>query len=505
MQKLAHGTQSASLVNKGDFCETPRSIEVGRGIARQNERISVSSDCPFEKVREPEDNEYADGKKVQDTHVHELSLDGDGGSFNLSALRDAGEDDSDCHDGLYGDLDAENATTPHRQSRVPSTRDKTAIIIEDDVEGDAILPTRFRADLRHIMDKLQAGQCLSDDTISSLLDLVPSPNFQVMSGALFGSDVLRSRLRVRDGISKIIAPVFLCLPIAHWGPGVFDLDQVSIELHNSVRTEEFSNAGKRQLLRIGDCLLQHNTDIKGPWTFREALDMPQQSNGWDCGIFVVVAAIHILLDLPLPHAIDGTLWRSLLRHLVQTSDTPEPETGDINATMVELDGVDKLSAEEFFAAEPRLATHIREALRHLQAMRIAMKATIGHITFQAHKTKERREGDEDVYALDEFAKSRVADLLARRCEGLSNKWRMAKEEALQKQKRLLRLHENYELLSRLWMRGIEFIEERKRSIDSSRKSLREISRQRWEQEEANPNRHPLRWRKARSAEKSSHV
>lgn len=43
---------------------------------------------------------------------------------------------------------------------------------------------------------------------------------------------------------------------------------------------------------------------------------PRQTNGKDCGVFVLVNALHLGACLPLPVTIDSDLWRSLFAHLL---------------------------------------------------------------------------------------------------------------------------------------------------------------------------------------------
>lgn len=104
-------------------------------------------------------------------------------------------------------------------------------------------------------------------------------------------------------------------------------------------------------------------------------------------IFVVVTTMHVILDLSLPNAIDGILWRPLLCHLMQTSGTSEPWTSAIDAMMIVLIEGDDLSADEFLTVEQQSATCVEPSLKIVQAMRVAIWATAGPQPFK--RTKRR--------------------------------------------------------------------------------------------------------------------
>lgn len=54
----------------------------------------------------------------------------------------------------------------------------------------------------------------------------------------------------------------------------------------------------------------------GPWTI-EHKSSAQQSNGEDCGVFVLVTAIFALAKIAPPSHYDCTLWRVVLQALVK--------------------------------------------------------------------------------------------------------------------------------------------------------------------------------------------
>lgn len=48
-------------------------------------------------------------------------------------------------------------------------------------------------------------------------------------------------------------------------------------------------------------------------------DCPQQNNDFDCGVFILVAALHIVADRPFPDCIDGSTWRFIFRAALDVS------------------------------------------------------------------------------------------------------------------------------------------------------------------------------------------
>ncbi|KAI4223120.1 MAG: hypothetical protein L6R36_005651 [Xanthoria steineri] len=102
----------------------------------------------------------------------------------------------------------------------------------------------------------------------------------------------------------------------------FDTDMVKGEINFYDGLTDARRASAAQKATVAFCQwlssyiprLQH---IK--WVFKNQ-SCPQQQNSHDCGVVVLVVALHLLAQCGLPASIDGSVWRKSLRQSIEHSD-----------------------------------------------------------------------------------------------------------------------------------------------------------------------------------------
>lgn len=469
--------------------DTPvRSIEVGRRCVTPLERIDEDS---FEQIHIDIDADGFDDNGASDDdgscdHVEESSLVMELPSLTVPPTLDGASEDfdkpADCHGQMVDDVnlvDSNLHTTKHpgldggvscdllnaTKDKPLCTRESPHIIESDVFDGppeEVSLAQRLSSDLQIAIANLQPYQRLTDTAISSILNLVPQVSIQVLDGSYLSHDnycaTSTGRLRIKDGVRKIVTPVPLKHPSLHWCLGVFDLELKTITLYNSWPHEQYSAVARSILMRCGEHISRQNSQHEGPWEWHEASKFPQQDNGWDCGIFVLVAAIHIILDMSLPTIIDGTLWRSLLLTLVNKAGGTQMSQA-CTSTFVSVSLADEVKDEMDFAKLQSSISSINSLLDNLQAMFGVIRAVLGQVVIQTHKRSADRDPDSYIRTLDAFSSSRgFAQIPAEHTACLMASLTRTRAGLVARSKDAARQREYYEFLTKVWNAGVDFVD-----------------------------------------------
>ena len=103
----------------------------------------------------------------------------------------------------------------------------------------------------------------------------------------------------------------------HWTLAMLDLVAYEIHYYDSMpfKTARHHERIASRLIESLDGVKAHDSNYPCPWTFIHE-DAAVQPNGFDCGIYVLVNAYHLISGLSVPIAIDGAIWRKVFRLLV---------------------------------------------------------------------------------------------------------------------------------------------------------------------------------------------
>ncbi|KAH7142730.1 hypothetical protein B0J13DRAFT_555990 [Dactylonectria estremocensis] len=193
-------------------------------------------------------------------------------------------------------------------------------------------PSKLRGDLA-------PGKRLSDVTVYGLLSVLTAP----LSGQFATVDPLiavsaSSSSALSPALSGHAAPTLL-VPVfvtadAHWVLAVIHRRAAVageaipvVELYDSLPSPAHQCEAARVVNGLYARLFPDDSLQKQPWTIRNRL-APVQHNDFDCGLYVVVVAAHLVAGLGLPATVDAPCWRHLLCALLSPDDDHDYEYDD---------------------------------------------------------------------------------------------------------------------------------------------------------------------------------
>lgn len=128
----------------------------------------------------------------------------------------------------------------------------------------------------------------------------------------------RAKVNIAN-IDKVLIPINVHQ--THWVLGVIDMKNKKILYMDSLATRKTSH-GERALSLMyefvkGETEKQGVPKLAEGFEFEHLLDVPQQQNGFDCGVFTLLNAFYIANNEPLTYkASDATTFRRIIGHTI---------------------------------------------------------------------------------------------------------------------------------------------------------------------------------------------
>ncbi len=181
------------------------------------------------------------------------------------------------------------------------------------------LPT---SDLPAAVASFDTGKWLTTTAIDEVLQLVKSAARRIIDPSYLQVETPEAighkpALHLKDSESEIWLPIE---HPNHWTLAVVDMVKGEIKFYDGLTDARRASAAQKATVAFCQWLssyiprLQH---IK--WGFKNQ-SCPQQQNSHDCGVVVLVVALHLLAQCGLPASIDGSVWRKSLRQSIEHSD-----------------------------------------------------------------------------------------------------------------------------------------------------------------------------------------
>lgn len=126
---------------------------------------------------------------------------------------------------------------------------------------------------------------------------------------------------LRKPALRLMGETRLLLPLNHgnhWTLLLFDFDQRTIHHYDSLAAES-SSADAR---RAAPYVVEHSGKNKESFAFNSN-SVYRQRNGYDCGVCVLVMALHLLANMQIPETYDCSLWRFIFRALLSGEEPVE--------------------------------------------------------------------------------------------------------------------------------------------------------------------------------------
>lgn len=232
------------------------------------------------------------------------------------------------------------SSTDQKEEHIVEVKTETVVIEDADEDADEG-STNESADVAGVVAKLKPRLWLSSRAVHMCIGLVPRGNTRILDHGYFNrdfnSDFVKSNpLLLRGGNEPaILAPLHHESPSPHWTLSSIDRNSGTINFYNSLNHPSLTAHAEVQLTAFSRSLAVRNPAWQEvSWQFIPK-QTPQQPNGFDCGIYVVVMAFHQLLGMNFPQSIPADLWRLALtsavlgRSLLETEAEPFTQTTDV--------------------------------------------------------------------------------------------------------------------------------------------------------------------------------
>ena len=169
-------------------------------------------------------------------------------------------------------------------------------------------------DRRGASDTLQPGQWLSATAIELLLSHWHyQEDFRLVDSSYL--DVNHPEEILRKPALRLMGALRLLLPLNHgnhWTLLLFDFDQRTIHHYDSLAAASSCADARRAAFYV----VEHLGEDKESFAFTSD-SVYRQENGYDCGVCVLVMALHLLVNMPIPTTYDCSLWRVIFIALLR--------------------------------------------------------------------------------------------------------------------------------------------------------------------------------------------
>ncbi|KAL8935872.1 MAG: hypothetical protein Q9216_005213 [Gyalolechia sp. 2 TL-2023] len=191
-------------------------------------------------------------------------------------------------------VSAQHESDTLRLTPKPGPIESDAMAVEVSIESH--LPT---TDVEGALESLRPGKWLSATAIELILSICSVHGIRVFHGFSLSQPSPPCRPRKSEVI---------LLPIHHAGHWI--LAKVDMESRAITVYDFFSDAwvliAKQAILHFVAALDHEKAD----WSF-VAIHNPAQENVYDCGILLLITALHLLIPLPLPSSYHCDTWRKI--------------------------------------------------------------------------------------------------------------------------------------------------------------------------------------------------
>lgn len=231
------------------------------------------------------------------------------------------------------------------------------------------LPT---TDVDGALKSLRPGKWLSATAIELILSMCSVHGIRVFHGFSLSQPSPPDR----RGKSRVIL-----LPIhhaSHWILAKIDIESGIITVYDFL-SDALINLAKQALLHFAAALDHERSD----WSF-VAIHSPAQENGYDCGVLLLITALHLLVPLPLPSSYHCDMWRNIFATMLGGSG--EEATYRILEEALEYQGNDTHSISSFGSLVRVRTQQVADSISQLeetaQALQTRLNTTRTKITAQ---------------------------------------------------------------------------------------------------------------------------
>ena len=187
------------------------------------------------------------------------------------------------------------------------------------------------------LQTLQPGEQLSSTTINDVLSCMRPADCYIFDPLFFNgasAHKFSNRFQIEDTITKILVPIH-DLQRKHWYLAVVTMTDSTIKIFDSATCSEQSLSHSTRLQALASRIRPQQQ----VWDVQLAV-CPQQPNTYDCGIYTIVNALHLMAQIPPPATYDCAMWRLICRLLLNGEVNDEEINslkGTFNRSIAEFD------------------------------------------------------------------------------------------------------------------------------------------------------------------------
>ncbi|KAI4122943.1 MAG: hypothetical protein LQ338_005536 [Usnochroma carphineum] len=211
------------------------------------------------------------------------------------------------------------------------------------------------------IESLQPGGRLTTTCIQLVLDAFDPERFRIVDHAYIDCRNPRPRPALRaSSQSNMLAPIHLEDARGHWT--LATIQSGTACFYDSALAPAHEKRARKALNVFYQSQQQPKASSSSSQLAFKVHDCPQQNNDFDCGVFILVAALHIVADRPFPDCIDGSTWRFIFRAALDVLGT-----GGVSDTNVCCkDGGLAASNRTEIARRQHFQSYLRQRLDGLQ-------------------------------------------------------------------------------------------------------------------------------------------
>ncbi|EOD47367.1 putative ulp1 protease family protein [Neofusicoccum parvum UCRNP2] len=280
------------------------------------------------------DDDDADEPETARNALSELS---DLSDHTYESLFSAADSDSDS------DAEPEPPSKKRRTSPAAEEDEGPAhSVVEDEMPDQA--PPCYPHELltveekQRVLERLRPLIWLNDLTVNYILDLITAPlkSYQNVNSLCFTPDRPAKPGFIRSETAVLIMPIHVLA--AHWVLASYNRELDQVQTLDSISS--LPRAARAVEQRVKAFIQQQLGRDRLVYVQRAC---PQQSNGSDCGVYMLAMALYVISGRLPPQQLDATFWRGALAVLVG-SNAPDDEdvplasrnTQDLPSTMARL-------------------------------------------------------------------------------------------------------------------------------------------------------------------------
>lgn len=251
--------------------------------------------------------------------------------------------------------------------------------------------------MEDVSSSFESHSWLNHLAISRMMEMFHLPNCRYVESPSDGHAWWKGK-QINENDRKIFTA--LCRQ-RHWHLVCVDRDRGTVTIYNSLLWTRSRSQVEEELPHLLRALGLQAKDFKMILNAR----VPQQPNANDCGIHVLLNALHIMAGLSVPTEHDGRLWRQILASAARKTTLSDSDTRDFvrKPLLVSINPL-RMTPEAFAALKQDARKKTQASREHAEEAFKLVGMLLADIQRHDHTLKERQKSR--AHDLEQFTKIR---------------------------------------------------------------------------------------------------